>query len=983
MAGAMASDLSEPVVDGFAATTPPGDRLTGADHDVADLQAKFPQLEILELLGRGGMGSVYKVRQRNLDRIVALKVIPPASARDPEFAERFAREARALARLNHPNIVTVYDFGQSGDVYYLLMEYVDGVNLRHTLRAGRLQPEEALAVVPQICDALQYAHDQGVVHRDIKPENVLLDRSGRIKIADFGLAKLLGLGAEDFSLTRTQQVMGTPRYMAPEQIDRPSKVDHRADIYSLGVVIYEMLTGELPVGRFALPSERSSVDPHIDRVVLRSLEREPEQRYQRASQLKSELATVSVTYEPSGNWSGPRFPTPAPVYVEPKPPRYDSDLAGPPLGYLLLLAAGMVIGCLMITAGFSMALLAFAWPSMELFGGFLGAAFGFICGGGGTLVGSYNSYRQLAGSEDLMRTPRTTWFDWLMRGYLLLGILVFAAAFIDFPDGNPSPVTFPELLIIGSIMILQGSLFALIRSLLPQRQSHSSTGGQKAELLPNLWRAAGIPAAGLAAIWLLVLLDVFYATPIIAHDEKGVQWLSFLFYQRWQIANWALGVGLIPICFGLLASCRALGSRTSVGGTTRVVYPFQHPAWMLAAAVIGLSTAVLPWAKLERSPSHEHLADRALLAAEADHAGRDFSGIDMAQIASLPHQFRYVTRDVVMERLGFVLLFTILLGVFALLPIPDRTRKLVTLGLGLAMLALVMIVLHEMADRPAKFILDQRTVLGITRFVERLGTGSPVEPSQWATPMSSVIAVQPAIGLYMLAASAILSIFLGLSGLSWNSDLAEDVQPTTERVPMQKSVVLPSAAPSPELQMRQGALTQVRGPAIGLCLTGCLGLLLTAVMLLLGLVVKPSRTVVTTSAAGTSQIVTALSVAHRDPQAIVDAIDRLASKRLFRPRLAQHMAQEGISASEAHASWLAIAMPVLLLSLLNVPISFLLVIGSIRMMRLESYSLAFGVSVLACLPCTPLWLISLPMGVWSLSVLARADVKAAFDQPIT
>ena len=147
------------------------------------------------------MGAVYKARQKNLDRIVALKVIPPEAAKDPAFAERFTREARALARLNHPNIVTVYDFGQAGDVYYLLMEYVDGVNLRHALQASRLQPHEALAIVPQICDALQYAHDQGVVHRDIKPENILLDRSGRVKIADFGLAKLLGKGPDDFTLT--------------------------------------------------------------------------------------------------------------------------------------------------------------------------------------------------------------------------------------------------------------------------------------------------------------------------------------------------------------------------------------------------------------------------------------------------------------------------------------------------------------------------------------------------------------------------------------------------------------------------------------------------------------------------------------------------------------------------------------------------------------------------------------------------------------
>ena len=126
------------------------------------------------------------------------------------------------------------------------MEFVDGVNLRRLLDTGKLAPEEALAIVPQICEALQYAHDHGVVHRDIKPENILLDKEGQVKIADFGMAKLVGREAKDLTLTGAGQVMGTPQYMAPEQIEHPQEVDHRADIYSLGVVFYQMLTGELP-----------------------------------------------------------------------------------------------------------------------------------------------------------------------------------------------------------------------------------------------------------------------------------------------------------------------------------------------------------------------------------------------------------------------------------------------------------------------------------------------------------------------------------------------------------------------------------------------------------------------------------------------------------------------------------------------------------------------------------------------------------------
>jgi serine/threonine protein kinase len=225
----------------------------------------FPQLEILECLGRGGMGVVYKARQKSLNRLVALKLLAPERANDPQFAARFEKEARALAALNHPNIVTIYDHGQAGGFYFLLMEFVDGVTLRQLLAKERVSAREALAIVPQICDALQFAHDQGIVHRDIKPENILMDRRGRVKVADFGLAKIVGVGqtflpagAGGFpaassaagntglespvnrqagkpalqDLTDAGKVMGTPQYMSPEQIQAPGEVDHRADIYA-------------------------------------------------------------------------------------------------------------------------------------------------------------------------------------------------------------------------------------------------------------------------------------------------------------------------------------------------------------------------------------------------------------------------------------------------------------------------------------------------------------------------------------------------------------------------------------------------------------------------------------------------------------------------------------------------------------------------------------------------------------------------------
>jgi serine/threonine protein kinase len=202
--------------------------------DAGEVAKHLPQFEILEMLGRGGMGVVYKARQIQLDRIVALKILPPADAASPGFVERFRREARSLARLSHPNIVSIYDFGETNGLYYFVMEFVDGLNLRQMILAHRLTSSEALSIVPKICDALQFAHEEGVVHRDIKPENILIDKRGRVKIADFGLAKLLGRADIDPRLTVSGATLGTPRYMAPEQMDKPETVDRSRPGHSAG-----------------------------------------------------------------------------------------------------------------------------------------------------------------------------------------------------------------------------------------------------------------------------------------------------------------------------------------------------------------------------------------------------------------------------------------------------------------------------------------------------------------------------------------------------------------------------------------------------------------------------------------------------------------------------------------------------------------------------------------------------------------------------
>jgi predicted Ser/Thr protein kinase len=277
------------------ATAPPP-----SPEEIAD---KFPQFEVTECLGRGGMGVVYKARQKSLDRWVAIKILPPERVAEGKFAERFAREAATLAKLSHPNIVTIHDFGETGGLFYIVMEYVDGVNLRDLLREGKLDPKQALAIVPPICEALQYAHDKGIVHRDIKPENLLLDRDGRIKIADFGIAKLIepvaavsdDRSSADDNQRRSQTAAtmqaGTHGYSAPEQAN--GSADHRADIYALGVVLYEMLTGERPAKDLVAPSKKVQIDVRLDEMVLRALEREPERRYQTAGEFGTVVETMA------------------------------------------------------------------------------------------------------------------------------------------------------------------------------------------------------------------------------------------------------------------------------------------------------------------------------------------------------------------------------------------------------------------------------------------------------------------------------------------------------------------------------------------------------------------------------------------------------------------------------------------------------------------------------------------------------------------
>ncbi len=412
MAGAM-----QPTQAGEAATLIPA--LTPEE-----LAPHFPQLEILECLGRGGMGVVYKARQKSLNRLVALKLLAPERADDPQFAARFEKEAQALAALNHPNIVGVHDFGQAGGFYFLLMEFVDGVNLRQLLQTKRLKPKEALSIVPPVCEALQCAHDHGIVHRDIKPENLLIDKAGTVKIADFGIAKIVERTSEfvpadaDDPTLESQATMpfGTPEYAAPEQAN--GTADHRADIYSLGVVLYEMLTGERPTENITPPSKRVQVDIRIDEIVLRALEKTPELRFATAAEFRTQVeaaatAKLASHKPPMWTWEVPLF--------EPWNRRMKSPLA--------------VAGALAGIGGIG----------SLLYGCWLPGSFGQIAAPVGGLVIGWIACVLAARTWFIPPSQCTSWTPWLRSFFAIVGavfVVLMGALSIQEMRGNRTLAAF-------------------------------------------------------------------------------------------------------------------------------------------------------------------------------------------------------------------------------------------------------------------------------------------------------------------------------------------------------------------------------------------------------------------------------------------------------------------------------------------------------------------------------------------------------------
>jgi serine/threonine-protein kinase len=270
----------------------------------AKKNVKIGEYVVTGKIGQGGIAEIYRGRQESLNRDVAIKILSPKLTSDPDIVRRFEQESMVIAKLCHPNIVHVIDRGTAGNRYYFVMEYIDGTSLREVIDSDKIPLKTKLDMIAQVCKALDYAHKNGVIHRDIKPANILIDRQGNPRVADFGIAQIVG--RPDSEMTSSDVVMGTLAYMSPEQKISSTNVDQTTDIYAIGVIIYEILLGKKPNGRFKLPSELdASIDPAFDGVIEKCLADDPKDRFQTAVELKDALLEIVGTFrrseEPSGD----------------------------------------------------------------------------------------------------------------------------------------------------------------------------------------------------------------------------------------------------------------------------------------------------------------------------------------------------------------------------------------------------------------------------------------------------------------------------------------------------------------------------------------------------------------------------------------------------------------------------------------------------------------------------------------------------------
>ncbi|MFT5883419.1 MAG: serine/threonine protein kinase, partial [Crocinitomicaceae bacterium] len=256
-----------------------------------ELNHFFPAYEVTDFIAQGGMGAVFRATQISLDRPVAIKILPHEMGLDPEFSSSFETEAKAMAMLNHPNLVKVFDFGNIEGILYIVMELAPGRSLFDSVHGKSVEMSEASRLISDMCRGLEHAHNAGLIHRDIKPANVLVDDSARPKIVDFGLARPL-------SNTHTGgTIYGTKGYTAPEVLTDPRNIDQRADIFSVGAMLYELLTGQMPPDPYVPASSLSDSDTAFDTIILKAIHPQRSLRYSNAGEMADELDELAARLE--------------------------------------------------------------------------------------------------------------------------------------------------------------------------------------------------------------------------------------------------------------------------------------------------------------------------------------------------------------------------------------------------------------------------------------------------------------------------------------------------------------------------------------------------------------------------------------------------------------------------------------------------------------------------------------------------------------
>ncbi len=312
---------------------------------ISQLAPLFPGYEIESLIATGGMGAVYCAVQKSLDRTVAIKILPHEFSNDQAFCQSFEAEAKAMARLNHPNLIGVYDFGEVNGMLFIIMEYVPGQSVFHSSNGIAIDPMEVIRLLSGICNGLAHAHENGILHRDIKPSNILLDLNAEPKIGDFGLARPV-----DRKVLEGEEIFGTPHYTAPEVVNAPQTVNQRADIFSVGVMLHELLTGKLPADDPRPASAIIHCDPRFDTIIRKATNPTPELRYSSAAEITRDLQTIASS-------AGPRVlrtTTPAAAHHTPKRHRpvvvsQSGSSGGPAVFIIVALVVTAIIAYLMFS----------------------------------------------------------------------------------------------------------------------------------------------------------------------------------------------------------------------------------------------------------------------------------------------------------------------------------------------------------------------------------------------------------------------------------------------------------------------------------------------------------------------------------------------------------------------------------------------------------------------------------------------------------